>query len=87
MHTTIEYNCSRRFAISIAMKLGKTLTGADPGFPMVSVTHLGGHGPPMWVLFGENVSENERIGSRSGGHVPKILYVDPPMFKLVSECL
>ena len=28
---------------------------------------LGGHGPPMWALFGENVCENERIGFRRGG--------------------
>ena len=36
-------------------------TVADPGFP------IGGHGPPMWALFGENVCENERIGSHRGG--------------------
>ena len=36
-------------------------TGADPGFP------VGGRGHPTWVLFGENVCENERIGSRWGG--------------------
>ena len=27
---------------------------------------LGGCGPPTWALFGENVCENERIGSRKG---------------------
>ena len=27
----------------------------------------GGCGPPMWALFGENVCENERIGSHRGG--------------------
>ena len=27
---------------------------------------LGGRGPPMWVLFGENICENERIGSHRG---------------------
>ena len=26
----------------------------------------GGHGPPMQVLFGENICENERIGSCRG---------------------
>ena len=26
----------------------KFMSGADPGFP------VGGRGPPMWVLFGEN---------------------------------
>ena len=48
-------------------------------------TRFGGrHGPPMRALFGENVCENERIGSRGGGGVRrKILYVDPPM--LVEE--
>ena len=33
---------------------------ADPGFP------VGGGGSPTRVLFGENVCENERIGSRRG---------------------
>ena len=28
-----------------------------------------GHGPPMQALFGDNVCENERIGSR-GGRAP-----------------
>ena len=28
---------------------------------------LGGHGPPMWALFGENVCENKRIESHRGG--------------------
>ena len=37
---------------------------ADPGFPVGGTcTHWGGHGPPMRALFGENVCENERIGS------------------------
>ena len=35
-------------------------SSADPGFP------VGGHGPPTWVLFGENVCENKRIGSHRG---------------------
>ena len=30
---------------------------------------LGGRGPPMWVLFGENVCKNERIGFH-GGRAP-----------------
>ena len=43
---------------------------ADPGFPVGGGVHpLGGHGPLMWALFGENVCENERIGSRCGGGV------------------
>ena len=36
----------------------------DPGFP------IGGHGPPTQALFGENVCENERIGSHSGWRAP-----------------
>ena len=46
---------------------------ADPGFP------IGGRGPPTWALFGENVCENERIGSHRGActrHAPPL---DPPM--------
>ena len=31
-----------------------------------AVHPLGGHRPPMRVLFGENVCENERIGSHRG---------------------
>ena len=27
---------------------------------------MGGHGPPMQVLFGENICENERIGPCRG---------------------
>ena len=37
---------------------------ADPGFPVGGGVHpLGGHEPLTWVLFGENVCKNERIGS------------------------
>ena len=37
---------------------------ADPGFPMGGgVDPLGGHGPQTQALFGENICENERIGS------------------------
>ena len=41
---------------------------ADPGFPIAGGGHapIGGHGPPTWALFGENVCENERIGSHRG---------------------
>ena len=53
--------------------------GVGPGFPEGAWTHFRGRGPPMWVLFGENVCENERIGSRRGSVRRKILYVDPPM--------
>ena len=44
---------------------------ADPGFPVGGAwTHEGGCGPPMRVLFGENVCENERNGSCRGGMCP-----------------
>ena len=39
---------------------------ADPGFPIGGVDPLRGRGPPTRMLFGENVCENERIGSRRG---------------------
>ena len=35
-------------------------------FPLGGAEPLGGHRPLMQALFGENVSENERIGSRWG---------------------
>ena len=34
------------------------------------VDPLGGHGPPMWVLFGKNVCKNQRIWSHRGGRAP-----------------
>ena len=47
------------------------MTVADPGFPVGGGVHpLGGHGPPMQVLFSENVCENERIGSHRGRRAP-----------------
>ena len=39
---------------------------ADPGFPVGGAEPLGRPQPPMWVLFGKNICENERIGSRWG---------------------
>ena len=39
----------------------------DPGFPVGDVDPLGGCRPPMRALLGENVCENERIGSHTGG--------------------
>ena len=42
---------------------------------------LGGRGPPKWALFGENVCENEIIGSHRGrvlGTPPP----DPPMLSV-----
>ena len=47
---------------------------ADPGFLVGGVDPLEGRGPPTWVLFGENVCENERIGC--AGHAPSL---DPPL--------
>ena len=38
---------------------------ADPGFPVGGGG--GGRRPLPWVLFGKNVCENQRIGSRFGG--------------------
>ena len=52
-------------------------TMADPGFP------VGGHRPSTRVLFGKNVCENERIGSRWRGrrrHPP-----DPPKVYLTHD--
>ena len=43
---------------------------ADPGFPIGGVHLLGGCGPLMWALFGENVCKNKRIGSHRGWHAP-----------------
>ena len=44
---------------------------ADPGFPVGGCGLIRGHGPPTLALFGENVCENERIGSH-GGCAPEI---------------
>ena len=41
----------------------------DPRFPTGGINPLGGHQPPTWVLFDENVCKNERIRSSGGGHV------------------
>ena len=44
---------------------------ADPGFPVGGCVYLlGGCGPLARVLFGENVCENDRIGSHRGGVRP-----------------
>ena len=40
---------------------------------------LGGHEPPTQVLFGENVCENERIGSHRGWRAPGTPRLDPLM--------
>ena len=42
-------------------KYSLIITVADPGFPV-----RGRRGPPIRALFGENVCENKRIGSRRG---------------------
>ena len=36
-------------------------------FPLGGHRAIGGHQPPMWVLFSENICKNERIGSCWGG--------------------
>ena len=38
----------------------------DPGFPVGGHAPIRGCGPLTWVLFGENVCKNERIGSHRG---------------------
>ena len=52
---------------------------ADPGFPVSGggggAKPFGGHQPPKRALFGENMCNNEKIGSRWGG-APLL---DPPM--------
>ena len=48
---------------------------ADPGFPIGGMDPSGECGPLTGALFGENVCENERIGSVGGVYRP--LY--PPM--------
>ena len=45
-------------------------TVADPGFPVGWRAPIQGRGSPMWVLFGENVCENKRIGSHGGACPP-----------------
>ena len=57
------------------------VSGAFPGFPVGAAWTVfwGGFGPPMGAVFGENVCENKRLGSRKGGVHRKILYADPPM--------
>ena len=59
-------------------KCWNQFTVADPGFPVGGVHPLGGRGPPTWALFGENVCENERIGSHRG-RAPGTAPLDPPM--------
>ena len=56
---------------------------ADQGFPFGGVRPLGGHGPPTQTVFGENVCENERIGSHRGGGVHRARPLDPPMLALL----
>ena len=51
-------------------------------FPVGGRALVGGCGPPMQALFGENVCKNERIGSHAGGGGgvrPARPPLDPPM--------
>ena len=59
--------------------LHETMAVADPGFPVGGRQVFGGRRPLTQVLFGENVCENERIGSRWGGRAPAVPPLDPPM--------
>ena len=54
---------------------------ADPGFPVGGACTRwgGGRGPPTRVLFGENVCENERIGSYRGLRAPGTPPLDLPI--------
>ena len=57
----------------------------DPGFPVVEgACTCWGCAPLTWVLFGENVHKNERIGSHTGGMRPA-RPLDPPMQCFFSE--
>ena len=47
------------------------------------ISHGGVLGPPTWALFGENVCENERIGSHRGEGMHLAHPLDPPMFWLL----
>ena len=55
----------------------RTSSVADPGFPVGGRGLVGKCGPPMRVLFSENVCENKRIGSRRGR--ARRTPPDPPM--------
>ena len=62
------------------LKTENYYTGADPGFPMGGANpHWRGRQPLTKVLFGENISKNERIWSCWGGARRKLLYVDLPL--------
>ena len=45
---------------------GSIQTSGGSRISVGGVHPLGGRGPPTWALFGENVCENERIGSHRG---------------------
>ena len=56
------------FSIIVLLFILLSISVADPGFSIGGCAPVrGGRGPPMWALFGENVCENERIGSHRGG--------------------
>ena len=62
-----------RLLLKITSNMSKhdKISDADPGFPLGGLGPIGGgdwgHGPPTQVLLGENVCENERIGSHRVG--------------------
>ena len=66
--TIIMHSCSfrRNIHFSGGSRISRKRGGVHP---------LGGRGPLTWALFGENVCENQRIGSHRGvcaGHAPQI---------------
>ena len=52
--------------MKVAQVPQSTQQGWIQDFPWGGQDPFGGRGPPTWALFGENVCENERIGSRRG---------------------
>ena len=64
---TKRISCMKQFKLFSFQRL---ISGGSRISRRGGVDPLGGHGPPMWVLFGKNVCENERIGSRRGGVRP-----------------
>ena len=81
-HFKNSVHCSTPHLRILDFQLGnRPRSVADPGLPVGGVHPLGGHRPLMWALLGENVCENERIGSHRGWRAPGTPPPppDPPM--------